>query len=123
MAGHIVPSAIQTPEIILKQVEQQIKLDTNTIPMTIPIGTPFVGPIAIEKEYHDDSIVHYEDDSEKRNSAYQMAWSQVMADGPYNASPSYEKASVLLLSWDKDLDDLDVKEEVNLSFRVLDIIH
>ena len=118
----MVPLATQSPEIVLKPVEQ-IMPGTNITPMTTPIGTPVVGPITIEKEHHDDSIVHYEDDSEKRNSSYQMAWRRVMAHGPYNASSSYEKASVLLLSWDKDFDDLDVKGEVRVSLHVLDSFH
>ena len=114
MADHIVPSATQSPDIVLRPVEQ-VMPGTYSTPMATPIGTPVVGPITVEKEHHDDSIVHYEDDSEKRNSSYQMAWRRVMSHGPYNASSSYEKASVLLLSWEKDVDDLHVKEEVSAS--------
>lgn len=53
----------------------------------------------------------YEDEYEKLNSSYQVAWNKVMEKGPLT-SASYESAAALLISWDKDFDDLDVKEEV-----------
>jgi hypothetical protein len=119
MADHVVPSATKRSDILVNPGEQ-VMPNTNSTPVTTPIGTPLIGSIAIDKEHHDDSIVHYDDDSEKRNSSYQMAWKKAMAAGPYKASSSYEKASVLLLSWDKDFDDLDVKGEVSVLPRLPD---
>lgn len=85
---------------------------TAITPFDTPATTPAATPTGREAQEHDDSIVHYENEDEKQNSAYQIAWSKVMEEGPYRASDSYEKGAVLLLSWDKDSDDLDVREEV-----------
>ena len=61
----------------------------------------------------DASIIPYEDDLEQLNSKYQLAWSEVMEEGPYSNSRSYQKVHVLLLSWHEDYDDLKVNKEVD----------
>ena len=85
-------------------------------PVDTPVATPAATPTREQVPEHDTSIVHYENADEKLNSAYQISWSKVMEEGPYRASESYEKGAVLLLSWDKDLDDLEVQEEVSNPF-------
>jgi hypothetical protein len=70
-------------------------------------STPF------PKEPHDNTIVSYEDESERYNSTLQSIWSSVMDEGQYRTSASYKKVCVLLLSWDKPDDDLQVEFEVN----------
>jgi hypothetical protein len=49
---------------------------------------------------------------EKVNSALQIAWNNVMSLGSYSSAASYSKVSVLLLSWEADIDDLKVQDEV-----------
>jgi len=92
-------------------VELETSLPNGTLTPT-PIGCPTVQPGNNAKQQHDDSIVQYEDEYEKLNSQYQVAWNKVMGNGPLT-SASYESGAVLLLSWDKDYDDLEVKEEVH----------
>ena len=87
-------------------------------PISTPVGTPLVTPVTTENHHHDDSIVHYEDELEQLNSSYQVRWSKVMEEGQYKASSKYEAVSVLLLSWDEDFDDMDVKGEVDKLARV-----
>ncbi|MCJ1475226.1 hypothetical protein MMC13_003887 [Lambiella insularis] len=89
-------------------------------PISTPIGTPLVTPVTIEPHHHDDSIVHYEDELQQLNSSYQVKWSKVMEEGKYRASSQYEAVSVLLLSWDEDYDDMDVKGEVDKLAQVFD---
>ncbi|MCJ1244330.1 hypothetical protein MMC30_001528 [Trapelia coarctata] len=125
MADDIVTKATTKPTPNPVGVE---KTDTNSIATITPVDTPGTTPAATptrrQLQEHDDSIVHYENEDEKQNSAYQIAWSKAMEAGPYRASDSYENGAVLLLSWDKDFDDLDVQEEVNALGAVFtDIFH
>ena len=61
----------------------------------------------------DASVIPYEDDLEQLNSKYQLAWSEVMEEGPYSNSRSYREVHVLLLSWHEKYDDLKVNKEVD----------
>lgn len=61
-----------------------------------------------------DSI-QYEDEYEKSNAALQLAWNSRMAEGNYKSPSFYKKVKCLLVSWDKECDDLDTEEEVSLS--------
>ena len=58
-------------------------------------------------------IVQYEDDFEKANAALQVTWSTLMdQSGYYKTSSFYKKVKCLLVSWDKECDDLHTDEEV-----------
>ncbi|MCJ1229928.1 hypothetical protein MMC12_006599 [Toensbergia leucococca] len=70
-------------------------------------------PPSKHKRPHDSSIVLYEDNLEQLNSTCQLVWTKSMENGHYSSSVTYKKAHVLLLSWDSELDDLEVGEEVN----------
>ena len=43
----------------------------------------------------------------------QLVWETVMEEVLYKSSSFYENVAVLLLSWDKKLDDMQVEEEVS----------
>ena len=100
-------AATQTVDIKHKPFEENIASTPS------PLGTPLITPVNVEHHHHDDSIVHYEDEIEQLNSTYQVTWSKIMEDGQYKASSLYESAAVLLLSWNEDQDDMDVKGEVD----------
>ena len=110
MADSVATAATQTANGNPKCGELAPPVPNGTLTPT-PIGSPAIQPVTSAKQQHDDSIVPYEDEYEKLNSSYQVAWNKVMGNGPLT-SASYESAAVLLLSWDKDYDDLEVKEEV-----------
>ena len=61
---------------------------------------------------HDPSIIKYEDAFEKLNSEMQVAWSEVMDDDYYTTSTMYEHVEVLTLSWENEVDDLEVSGEI-----------
>ncbi|MCJ1401715.1 hypothetical protein MMC11_004932 [Xylographa trunciseda] len=105
-------AATQTVDI-KRSPSESILPNDNIVPTPSPLGTPLVTPVHVEHHHHDDSIVHYEDEIEQLNSSYQVTWSKVMEEGQYKASSLYESAAVLLLSWDEDHDDMDVKGEVD----------
>ena len=66
----------------------------------------------------DSHIIHYGDKREQENSKFQIAWEQNSRNGKKSES-SYERAAVLLISWDIKCDDLKTKDEVNsLSFSL-----
>lgn len=56
----------------------------------------------------------HQDEKESRDSRFKVIWDAHMG-GIENAIVPYQQAHVLLLSWDKDADDLDTDSEV--SFR------
>lgn len=93
----------------------------SVTPLSTPIDTPLVTSVTIEHDHHDDSIAYYEDEMEKLNSSYQVKWSKVMEEGQYKASSQYEAVSVLLLSWDENSDDMDVKGEVDKLAEIFNI--
>ncbi|KAL9119202.1 MAG: hypothetical protein Q9187_004247 [Circinaria calcarea] len=64
------------------------------------------------------SVVDYESEYEKVNSSMQLLWEKVMEQGSYKTNSAYESVAVLLLSWDKDLDDMNIKDEVDSLERV-----
>lgn len=110
MADSVATASTQTANDKTNMFELEPPVLNGTLTPT-PLGSPAVQPVSKVKQQHDDSIVQYEDEYEKLNSQYQVAWNKVMGKGPLT-SASYESAAVLLLSWDKDYDDLGVKEEV-----------
>lgn len=61
-----------------------------------------------------DSI-QYEDEYEKSNAALQLTWNTRMNEGNYKSPSFYKKVKCLLVSWDKECDDLDTEEEVSSS--------
>ena len=69
--------------------------------------------VDIGKDFNDVSVVDYEDEYVRLNSQMQLVWETVMEEVPYKSSSSYKNVAVLLLSWDKDLDDMQVEEEVS----------
>ena len=71
-------------------------------------------------ESHDASIIKYEDANEKLNSTMQLAWSDVMDNDYYTSSTNYEHVEVLMLSWEKEEDDLAVQSEMDGLKEVLE---
>ena len=64
--------------------------------------------------------IEYED----KNSRFEVVWKNRMAKGGYKIPSYYEKAAVLLFSWEKDADDMDVENEVNDLKKVFeDVFH
>lgn len=59
--------------------------------------------------------IEYEDEYEKSNAALHLAWNAWMAEGVYKSPSFYKKVSCLLVSWDKECDDLDTETEVSSS--------
>ena len=60
--------------------------------------------------------VEYENESEQRNASLQRAWSTYLREGGhYMRSPFYKKVKCLLISWDKEHDDLHTEPEVCLA--------
>lgn len=59
------------------------------------------------------SLIHYDEDSERVDSEYQVLWSEVMERGKYRSSSSYKHVAVLLISWAQACNDLSTKEEVD----------
>ena len=64
---------------------------------------------------NDVSIIPYEDEYEKLNSTMQVTWSNVMElnSGVYTGSTRYQHVHVLMLSWERQFDDLNVQGEVD----------
>lgn len=62
---------------------------------------------------HDASIISYTDELERLNSTMQLAWRGVMDEAYYSNSQSYDHVEVLMLSWEKESDDLKVQEEID----------
>ena len=57
--------------------------------------------------------MQYDDDFEKNDASLQVAFSTVMEKSSYYKDPSfYKKVKCLLISWDKDCDDIHTGEEV-----------
>lgn len=54
----------------------------------------------------------YQDEDETHDSKLKALWDSEMGD-PKSQSMPYAKVSVLLLSWHKDIDDLNTGEEVS----------
>lgn len=72
-----------------------------------------LSPTRFEQTLKGASPVEYEDEYEKSNASLQLAWSAIMdEDGHYKTSPFYRKVKCLLISWDKEHDDLHTEEEV-----------
>jgi hypothetical protein len=80
-----------------------------------------LSPIRFEQTRFEQTLqgaspVKYEDEYEKSNASLQIAWSSVMdEDGHYKTSSIYRKVKCLLISWDKERDDLHTEEEVYLA--------
>ena len=61
--------------------------------------------------------IAYEDEYKKINATLQVAWSTVMDQCNYYKMQSrYQKVKCLLVSWDKDCDDMHTDQEVRLLF-------
>lgn len=71
--------------------------------------------IEINKAPEVADSIDYQDEYEKSNAALHLAWSARMAEGNYKNPSFYKNVSCLLVSWDKDCDDLDTEEEVSTS--------
>lgn len=71
--------------------------------------------IEVDKAPEVADSIHYQDEYEKSNAALHLAWNTWMAEGNYKSPSFYKKVSCLLVSWDKDCDDLDTEEEVSTS--------
>ena len=67
----------------------------------------------MSQEPHDTSIIAYEDELERLNSGMQLAWSEVMDVDYYTTSTNYEYVEILMLSWEKEVDDLKVQQEID----------
>lgn len=68
---------------------------------------------------NDTSIVHYDDEYERLNSDYSVAWNKAMRKGTYRDSPQYKNVFALMISWESKHDDLHVKQEVDTLSAVL----
>ncbi|MCJ1423610.1 hypothetical protein MMC29_001494 [Sticta canariensis] len=64
---------------------------------------------AVSEQAHS---IQYEDEYEKSNAAFHLAWNACMAQGSYKSPSFYKKVSCLLFSWDKEVDDLGTEKEV-----------
>lgn len=72
-------------------------------------------PTSFEKNLIGAPPVEYEDENEQRNASLQRVWSTWMREGGhYMTSPLYKQVKCLLISWDKDHDDLRTGPEVCL---------
>ncbi|KAL6715998.1 hypothetical protein ACLMJK_006960 [Lecanora helva] len=58
------------------------------------------------------SIINYESQDAKEDSEYQVHFTNSFAEGSHRNSSTYQKAVVLLLSWEKNSDSLATEEEV-----------
>lgn len=59
--------------------------------------------------------VKYEDENEQLNASLHRAWSNALREGGnYEESQFYKTVKCLLISWDKEHDDLRTDEEVYL---------
>ena len=59
------------------------------------------------------ATVQYDDDFEKNNASLQVAFNTVLETSSYYKDSSfYKKVKCLLISWDKDCDDIHTGEEV-----------
>jgi hypothetical protein len=65
----------------------------------------------------DQSIVPYQDNEEQENSRLQCLWNKQM-ESAYKNPSGYREVSVLLISWDDELDDLNTKDEVTMLLRL-----
>lgn len=65
----------------------------------------------------DPSIVPYQDNEEQENCRLQCLWNKQM-ESAYKSPSGYQQVSVLLISWDDVLDDLNTKDEVCFSLTV-----
>lgn len=72
-------------------------------------------PAHLEENLLEASPVKYEDENEKRNAYLQRVWSNCMREGGhYMRSQCYTQVKCLLISWDKEHDDLHTEPEVCL---------
>ena len=70
---------------------------------------------AFEENIIEAPPVKYEDENEQRNASLQRVWSNSMREGGhYMRSPYYKQVKCLLISWDKEHDDLHTEPEVCL---------
>ena len=81
------------------------------------LSSDHTSPILHTTQVHGGAAtVEYEDDFEKANASLQVAWSTVMDEEAYYKIPSfYKKVKCLLISWDKNCDDLHTDKEVQQS--------
>ena len=81
------------------------------------LSSDHISPILHAKQVHSSAAtVEYEDEFEKANASLQAAWNTVMdQEAYYKASSFYKKVKCLLISWDKDCDDLHTDKEVQPS--------
>ena len=61
----------------------------------------------------DAGILDGQTETEDRNSEFQIAWSNVMSKGPYSSPSYYKRTAVLLFSWVKGFNGMDVEEEID----------
>ena len=67
----------------------------------------------LEKNRVEAPPVKYQDENEQRNASLQRVWSNSMREGGhYMRSPYYKRVKCLLISWDKEHDDLHTEPEV-----------
>lgn len=72
-------------------------------------------PSPFEENVIEASPVKYEDEDEQRNASLQRVWSTCMREGGhYMRSQYYTQVKCLLVSWDKEHDDLHTEQEVCL---------
>ena len=64
--------------------------------------------------------IPYNDEEEVENSHLQRLWNDIM-EPAYKNPLYYQQISVLLISWDEGLDDLNIQDEVclHLSYKIL----
>ncbi|KAL8645949.1 MAG: hypothetical protein Q9226_007070 [Calogaya cf. arnoldii] len=99
--------------------EGQQKVDSSAIDYQSPsMSEQAMGP-GIKPE--DPSTLGYESADEIDASKYQVAWTNVMAEGRYLSPSVYKKAEVLLLCWKEHCSDLDTKTEVSQLVSVLEV--
>lgn len=70
----------------------------------------------VQKDLHNDAgSAQNDDEFEKANPSLQVAFSTIMDQSSYYKIPSfYKQVKCLLISWDKDSDDLHTGDEVRL---------
>lgn len=77
------------------------------------VSTPRTLPRLLTPQDTQESVTkNYQDADETHDSKLKATWDSVMGDLHDDFTP-YTKVSVLLLSWDKEIDDLKTDEEVS----------
>ena len=59
------------------------------------------------------SNVQYQHQREKENSQFQVRWNELMGEDGLSGAAFYRRVAVLLISWDKEDDDLNTADEVH----------